>query len=88
MWDSPEDPNVREYDYRTKSLGVFYRRQLAIGTKKKGKAVFSKGNIFPIYVVGLSLLYAKCWLEFSWRVRSYNTPKSIISNTHNQHYGC
>jgi tetrahydromethanopterin S-methyltransferase subunit F len=87
-WDSPEDAYVNSVEYKTKRLGIFARRSLGVGTKLKGKALFTKGNLFPIYLVGVDLIVAKAWLEFSWRVRTFTTSKPQVSKTHIPHDGC
>ena len=87
-WDSPEDPYASPIEYKTKRLGVFARRSLAVGTKYKGKALFQKGNLFPVYMVGMDLVYAKCWLEFSWRVKVFKVHKPQVSRTHVPEDGC
>ena len=87
-WDSPEDPYVSTVEYKTKRLGVFARRSLAVGTKYKGKAIFRKGNLFPVYLIGMDLIVAKTWLEFSWRVRTFSMPKAQVSRTHIPEDGC
>jgi hypothetical protein len=78
-WDSPEDPYVHDIEYKTKQLGIFYKRNLAIGTKYKGKALFRKGNLFPVYITGLHLIYAKCWMEIGRRTHTFTTQKNIIN---------
>lgn len=88
-WDTPEDQFTSNAEYKTKHLGFFFKRHLAVGTKKRtGRTMFTKDNLFPIYTIGLSLLYAKVWLEFSWRVRSFNTPKNKAYKAHVPFDGC
>lgn len=87
-WDSPEDVYVSRIEYKTKRLGIFARRILAVGTKHKGKALFAKGNLFPVYLIGMDLIYAKCWLEFSWRVRTFKTQKTQVYANRVPEDGC
>jgi len=87
-WDSPEDPYVRTMEYKTKQLGLYFKRNLAIGTKYKGRALFRKGNLFPVYIIGLHLIYAKCWMEFNWRVRTFTITKPTNIKSHIPEDGC
>jgi hypothetical protein len=87
-WDSPEDSYVNDFEYKTKQLGFFYKRQLAVGTKYKGRALFKKGNLFPVHMIGMHLVYAKCWIELSWRVRTFTTTKPTNTKPHIPEYGC
>lgn len=72
-WDSPNEKYVSDLEYKTKQLGVYFRRSLAVGSLKRGKFAINKNNLYPYYVIGLHLIYVKCWLEFWWRF----TPQQI-----------
>ncbi len=76
-WDSPDDLYVSTVEYKTKRLGIWVKRTLAVGTKLKGRALFAKGNLFPVYWIGVDLVFAKCWLEFSWRVKTFKISFKI-----------
>lgn len=58
-----DDPSFRKYE-----LGIWFKKNLCVGTNKKGKAAFSKDNLCPEYMIGINLLVAKLWLTVSWNV--------------------
>lgn len=57
--------------FRTRHLGIFYRKDLAVGTWKKGKEMFSSGNLAPSWMFGVELWFLKFWFDVSWRVRHF-----------------
>jgi hypothetical protein len=61
-----DDSSFRSYE-----LGFWFKRTLCVGTKKKGRASFSKDNLCPEYMIGINLLVAKLWLTVSWNVLEF-----------------
>jgi hypothetical protein len=58
-----DDSSFRRYE-----LGIWFKKNLCVGTKKKGIDAFSKDNLCPEYMIGINLLVAKLWLTVSWNV--------------------
>jgi hypothetical protein len=78
-WDSPEDSFVHDHEYRTKILGLFFKQKRVVGTKYKGKSIFKKDNLSSVYMFGIYLIYAKCWMEIGRRTHTFTTQKNIIN---------
>jgi hypothetical protein len=71
MWDSPEDELLQRHEFRTKELGLFFRKDMCIGVSKKGKEMFSRDNHYPSYMIGLNLIFIKCWITIDWKVKHF-----------------
>ena len=52
----------------TRQLGFFFRKDRAVGTRKRGRAMFDRDNLSPSYMLGLNLIWAKTWICVDWRV--------------------
>jgi hypothetical protein len=83
-WDSPNDRYENRFEYKTKRLGLFWRKDKTIGTKYTGKNLFNKKNHFPKFMIGLNLIYAKCWIDVGWRVKTFE----IKNTNHIPEDGC
>lgn len=70
-WDRPGSMWTQELEYRTKTLGVFFKTWESIGTYRSGRDLFSPGNLGRSWMFGLNLIVAKCWIEVSWRVKIF-----------------
>ena len=70
-WDRPGSMWTQEFEYRTKTLGVFFKSSRAVGTYKVGRDMFSPGNLGRSWMLGLNLIVAKCWVDVSWRVKHF-----------------
>jgi len=44
---------------------------MAVGTRKKGKALFSRSNLSPSWYIGFDLIWVKLWFNFSWKVLTF-----------------
>ena len=69
--DEPETFLMRS----TRQLGLFFRKDRAVGTRKKGRSMFDKGNLSPSYMFGLNLIWAKTWISVDWRVMHFGEGK-------------
>jgi hypothetical protein len=49
-------------------LGFWFKRNLCVGSKYKGKDMFSKKNQAYDYMLGVNLLWFKLWVDVSWNV--------------------
>jgi len=56
---------------RTPELGIWFKKQEAVGVVKKGETVeetvkktFAENNYVNVYTVGLKLFVCKVWVEF------------------------
>jgi len=67
-WDDPDDSYHTKIEYKTKKLGIFFRKDMCIGTTKKGRDMFTRDNHYPSYMFGLNLIWAKCWITIDWKV--------------------
>lgn len=54
--------------HRRYQLGIWFKKEMAVGTRKKGKSMFSKSNLSPSWYIGFDLIWVKLWFNFSWRV--------------------
>lgn len=66
LWEKEKDATERLFtskmEFRNKALGLFWRKDMAIGSKKTGKAMFDGDNLVPCYMIGLNLIWAKTWI--------------------------
>lgn len=62
---------TQEFEYRTKTLGFFFKSSRAVGTYKTGRDMFSPDNLGRSWMFGLYLIVAKCWVDVSWRVKHF-----------------
>lgn len=54
--------------HRRYQLGIWVKREMAVGTRKRGEALFSESNLSPSWYIGFDLIWVKLWFNFSWRV--------------------
>lgn len=59
----------------TRQLGIFFRKSKAVGTRKKGRAMFDGDNLSPSYTFGLNLIWAKTWINVDWKVLHFGENK-------------
>lgn len=52
-------------------LGIWFRKDMAVGTRVKGKAMFSKSNLSPSWYIGFNLIWIKVWFNFNWKVLTF-----------------
>lgn len=50
-------------EFNTKELGLFWRKDMVVGRRKKGKAMFDSDNLVPSYLFGINLIVCKFWLN-------------------------
>ena len=50
-------------EFNTKQLGLFWRKDMVVGRRKKGKARFDSDNLVPSYLFGINLIVCKFWLN-------------------------
>jgi len=50
-------------EFNTKQLGLFWRKDMVVGRRKKGKAMFDSDNLVPSYMFGVNLIVCKFWLN-------------------------
>ena len=50
-------------EFNTKQLGLFWRKDMVVGRRKKGKAMFDSDNLVPSYMFGINLIVCKFWLN-------------------------
>jgi len=49
--------------FNTNELGLFWRKDMVVGRRKKGKAMFDSDNLVPSYLFGINLIVCKFWLN-------------------------
>lgn len=54
--------------HRRYELGIWFKKDMAVGTRLKGKAMFSKSNLSPSWYIGFNLIWIKVWFNFNWKV--------------------
>ena len=54
--------------WKKNELGIWFKKNLCVGTKEKGKKMFDKDNMGYTYMIGFNLILLKFWFEFSWKV--------------------
>ena len=59
----------------TRQLGFFFRKDRAVGTRKKGRAMFDGDNLSPSYMFGLNLIWAKTWIAIDSKVMHFGEKK-------------
>lgn len=72
MGDS-QDEYDKYYKWKEKKLGIWWKSYKAVSTKYKGKRAFKKENLSPGIMIGLNLIWANLWLDFSYGVMVFNT---------------
>ena len=50
-------------EFNTKQLGLFWRKDMVVGRRKKGKAMFDSDNLVPSSLFGINLIVCKFWLN-------------------------
>jgi hypothetical protein len=54
--------------FNTKQLGLFWRKDMCVGRRKKGNAMFDSDNLVPSYMIGINLVFCKFWITFDINV--------------------
>lgn len=60
-------------DFKTRRLGLWWRRELAIGVHKPGRAAFDRDNLVSSWSLGLDLVWVRCWIGWDLGARHFNT---------------
>jgi len=63
-WDSTENLYTSVHEYKTKELGIFYRKDMCL-RESRGNP---KYNLYPSFMLGLNLIWAKCWIEINYNI--------------------
>ena len=66
---------MNRMDFNRKELGLFYQKYRAVGSKKKGMAMFDKDNHVNKYILGVNLIWAKFWFDVGSGVLELNVDK-------------
>lgn len=53
-------------EFNTKQLGLFWRKDMVVGRRKKGKAMFDSDNLVPSYMFGINLIVCKFWINLGF----------------------
>jgi hypothetical protein len=75
QWDSPKDIYHNKWEFKPRALGIWWSSSRAVGTTKKGKEAFSEDNMMPTLMIGLNLIWAKCWIDFGWKILTFKIDK-------------
>jgi hypothetical protein len=75
QWDSPTDLYHSRFEFKQRRLGIWWKTSRSVGTTKKGKEMFSEDNMMPSLMVGLNLIWAKCWINFGWKILTLKINK-------------
>ena len=62
-WDSPENLYTTVHEYKVKKLGIFFRKDMCLHIGK-GKP----NHLYPSIMLGLNLIWAKCWIEINHNI--------------------
>lgn len=62
---------MRRIDFKPKRLGIWWRRELAVGVRKRGRAMFDRDNLVPSYQLGLELIVCRVWLGWDLGVKHF-----------------
>jgi hypothetical protein len=66
-WEKTKS-RIDSFRWRGKEIGIFYRKNMCVGNKLKGRAMFSDENMVPSYQFGIVLVWVKCWIDIDWGV--------------------
>jgi hypothetical protein len=77
-WEEGSERILQNYDAhqirKNWQLGIWFKRSRAVGRRRAGKdnadsikKTFGEGNIVNCYMIGLNLIVAKVWVDFSLR---------------------
>ena len=59
-------------DFKTQRLGLWWRRDLVVGVRKRGRAAFDQDNLVPSYQFGLDLIVCRVWMGWDLGARHFN----------------
>lgn len=62
-WDSPGNLYTSVFEYKVKKLGIFFRKDMCLHIGK-GKS----NSLHPSIMLGLNLIWAKCWIEINHNI--------------------
>lgn len=68
---------VQRLDFKTRRLGLWWRRDLVVGVREQGRAAFDRNNLVPSWSLGLDLIVGRVWLAWDLGARHFNTNKMI-----------
>ena len=57
--------------HRRYQLGIWFKKDMAVGTRVKGKGMFNKSNLSPSWYIGFDLIWVKLWFNFSRKVLTF-----------------
>jgi hypothetical protein len=69
QWE--DDGLMSRLNFKPKRLGLWWRRELAVGVRKAGRAAFDRDNLVPSYQVGLDLIVCRVWLSWDLGVKHF-----------------
>lgn len=61
-----KDQRFLSNQFRTNELGLFWRKDMVVGRRKKGKAMFDSDNMVPSYMFGVNLIICKFWFNIGF----------------------
>jgi hypothetical protein len=68
-WDNLESDRVfHRLSWKTKELGIFFRKDMCVGIDTTGRKMFNVSNLMPSYLLGFNLIWCKLWFELDWKV--------------------
>jgi len=74
-WETEKGKSIfwSRIEFKKKELGIFWRKTKAVGTNKSFKNC--NGHSF---MLGLNLIYVKCWIEFDYNVLHFEIKDKKI----------
>ena len=64
---------ISRLDFKTQRLGLWLRRDLVIGVRKRGRAAFDQDNLVSSWSLGLDLIVCRVWIGWDLGARHFNT---------------
>jgi hypothetical protein len=58
-------------DFKTQRLGLWLRRDLVIGVRKRGRAAFDQDNLVSSWSLGLDLIVGRVWIGWDLGARHF-----------------
>ena len=65
-WEKKDRTWMIQTEWNEKRVGFFWRKNLAVGSRIKGKGAFKHENLVPCYLFGIELGWMKGWVEFEF----------------------
>lgn len=66
FWETKETKWTHLTEWSSKEFGIFWRKNLAVGSKIKGKGAFKHENLIPCLMIGVRLGWVKFWVDLEW----------------------